>query len=453
LGRSDAAVKLNADAQQLAEGKRAFADNQRRAEAAWKQMKTEAGNRLYNEQQALENNRQQRADETVLADAIIVDLKAEKMDDRSRMMEKFEYDKAGRPAQWEEATRDALKTAWKTFWDVTQFSLDVAGFVPFYGEICDGINGCIYLMRGNKIDAGISFVAAAPFVGNLGALARLGKAASLGKRFSKFVKFGGNFVDAARWMRGASKVDKLCDFSKICKMDIPACFVGDIHIVMAGRPAATIDPAPIDATPITAGPNWLSGDDVVQTLVHSLDKAAWAMHEQPPAKAWGMGGRSSCFEPKFGDTFDHHAVVYEYPGGVRVYGYCRDQNGCYGETSDKIFGTKGRCNLSKYRIEGETNWRYKGAKAIAYDIEHQELFASIRAGKPINNGLYMVRSTMLAILGRIVCYTGQSVTWDQAMASGELPGPECYAWDADPPVKPDENGRYPIPIPGITKFS
>mgnify|MGYP000181588562 CR=1 FL=1 len=23
------------------------------------------------------------------------------------------------------------------------------------------------------------------------------------------------------------------------------------------------------------------------------------------------------------------------------------------------------------------------------------------------------------------------------------------AWDADPPVKPDENGDYPIPVPGV----
>lgn len=198
--------------------------------------------------------------------------------------------------------------------------------------------------------------------------------------------------------------------------------------------------------------NWLSGDDICQGLVHSLDKAAWAMREEPPVSAWGTGGREVCTGPEHGDLFDHHAVVYEYASGVRVYGYSRGQNGCYSDVSDHILGTKGRCNVLKHRIEGETNWRYKGPKVNMYDIQHRELFDSIRAGKPINNGLYMARSTMLAILGRMVTHTGQTITWDQAINSKEVLAPERYAWDADPPTKPDENGQYPIPLPGVTKF-
>ena len=47
--------------------------------------------------------------------------------------------------------------------------------------------------------------------------------------------------------------------------------------------------------------------------------------------------------------------------------------------------------------------------------EHNELFASIRSGKPINNGDYMASSTMMAIMGRMACYTGQTITWDQCL--------------------------------------
>jgi hypothetical protein len=195
----------------------------------------------------------------VLADAIIVGLKAEKMDDRSRMMEVFEYDKAVRPAQWEEATRDALKTAWKTFWDVTQFSLDVAGFLPYVGEVFDGLNGCIHLARGNMLDAGISFVAMAPLAGDVVKLNRLGKAASLGKRLFKFVKVGDNFAGAAKWMRGASKVDKLHGFSKICKMDIPVCFVGDTEVVVGY--------AGLDGALIHADAAWTTPPDPKQPAV------------------------------------------------------------------------------------------------------------------------------------------------------------------------------------------
>ena len=87
-----------------------------------------------------------------------------------------------------------------------------------------------------------------------------------------------------------------------------------------------------------------------------------------------------------------------------------------------------------------------------YDVEHEALFAAIRAGKPINNGVYMARSTMLAILGRMVDYTGQAITWEQAMNSKEDLSPKGYAWDAAPPILPDANGKYPVAMPGVTKF-
>jgi predicted dehydrogenase len=200
--------------------------------------------------------------------------------------------------------------------------------------------------------------------------------------------------------------------------------------------------------------NWLSGDQTAQQLIHSLDKSSWAMRDKPPVKAWGLGGRQVCTEPKYGDQFDHHAVVFEYDNGVRVFGFTRDQLGCYNETTDVIFGTKGRCYLpSRPRIEGATNWRYEGPKVSMYDVEHKELFDSIRAGKPINNSDYMFTSTMLAILAQMVCYTGQMITWEQAMSSSLSYALPRYAFDVDAPVKPGPDGIYPTPMPGVTKFA
>ncbi len=201
---------------------------------------------------------------------------------------------------------------------------------------------------------------------------------------------------------------------------------------------------------------WLSGDDVLQSLLHNLDKTAWALHEETPIAAFGLGGRSSIVEPKHGDQFDNASIAYEYANGVRVYGFNRAQSGCFGQTADRILGTKGVAYMpqgNRIEVGGKVIWAYDGPKPSMYDVEHQELFDSIRSGKPINNGLYMVRSTMLAILGRMVSYTGQKITWDEAMKSTEVLGPEQITWDIEPPVKPGADGIYPAPIPGFTKFS
>jgi hypothetical protein len=88
-----------------------------------------------------------------------------------------------------------------------------------------------------------------------------------------------------------------------------------------------------------------------------------------------------------------------------------------------------------------------------YDAEHEVLFGAIRAGKPINNGRYMVRSTMMSILGQMVCYTGEQLTWNEAMRSDWHAGPAAVNWDMQPPVQPDADGKYPVPIPGFTKLT
>ncbi|MEI7733148.1 MAG: Gfo/Idh/MocA family oxidoreductase [Verrucomicrobiota bacterium] len=198
--------------------------------------------------------------------------------------------------------------------------------------------------------------------------------------------------------------------------------------------------------------NWLSGDQTAQQLIHSLDKASWAMGDKPPKRVYGMGGRQTALDSKFGDQFDHHAVIYEYENGVRVYGFTRDQTDCYRETNDFILGTKGRCTLLNYRIEGETNWRYEKPKQNMYDLEHQELFEGIRSGKPLHCGHYMHQSTALAIAAQIACYTGQMLTWNDVLNSKRSFVLRRYAWDAEPPIKPGPDGRYGTALQGQPEY-
>ena len=95
-------------------------------------------------------------------------------------------------------------------------------------------------------------------------------------------------------------------------------------------------------------------------------------------------------------------------------------------------------------VKGKHRWRYRGPKGSMYQIEHDELFASIRNGRPINDGVWMAHSTLMAIMGRMACYTGQEITWDQALNSQEDLTPESYEWGD---VKIPE-----VAMPGITKF-
>jgi hypothetical protein len=79
------------------------------------------------------------------------------------------------------------------------------------------------------------------------------------------------------------------------------------------------------------------------------------------------------------------------------------------------------------------------------------LVAAIRNDTKYSEGWYGATSSMTAVLGRMATYSGNVVKWDDAVANGPSLQPEKYAFDADPPVMPDENGVYPMSVPGVTK--
>jgi predicted dehydrogenase len=193
--------------------------------------------------------------------------------------------------------------------------------------------------------------------------------------------------------------------------------------------------------------SWLSGDHIVEQAVHSLDMMSWAMGDVPPIQAMATGGRQ--VRQSSGNIYDHFAVVYEYENGARGFHFCRQMSGCANDYSVNMAGTKGKCLVdctrTRHQITGETTWRYQGPTNDMYQTEHDELFAAIRNDKPINHGTWMAQSTMLAIIGRMAAYTGQMITWDQAMNSQEALPPKEIAWDAPLAIPP-------VAMPGRTKF-
>jgi predicted dehydrogenase len=192
---------------------------------------------------------------------------------------------------------------------------------------------------------------------------------------------------------------------------------------------------------------WLSGDHNVEQHCHNHDKAAWVLKGEYPVACYGTGGRQKRTDPKWGNIFDHHTVVYEYKSGARVFSLCRQMSapGIFNQTSDHIFGTRGSADLMKHTVTaGGKVWEYDGDNSDMYDQEHIEFYQALRAGNPINNGVEGAHSTLMSIMGRMATYTGLKVTWDMALNSKEDLSPPSYEWG---PLK-----YAPVAVPGVTKF-
>ena len=191
---------------------------------------------------------------------------------------------------------------------------------------------------------------------------------------------------------------------------------------------------------------WLSGDIIVEQHVHNLDVINWALGG-PPAKALGMGGRAVRFGEGRGDIWDHFSVIFEYPNGVRAASLCRQHDKVTDRVSERIVGKKGVASFDGPNawIEGAKSYKFSGKSPNPYVQEHTDLVASIRSGKPLNEGRRIAESTATAVMGRMSAYTGRAVNFDWIMKSSKL--------DLTPAKY--EFGDLPVPkvaVPGVTEL-
>ncbi len=187
---------------------------------------------------------------------------------------------------------------------------------------------------------------------------------------------------------------------------------------------------------------WLSGDHICEQHVHNLDVINWAMQAHP-VQCVGMGGRQVRTDPAYGNIFDHFTVEYEYDNGARLLSMCRQIDGCCSNVSERIAGVKGTSNCSGM-IRGAVDWKFEGQNPNPYVQEHTDLITSIREGKPINEARQVAESCLTAIMGRMSAYTGQEITWEQALNSQENLMPEKLEFGPRPVA--------PVAIPGKTQF-
>ena len=194
---------------------------------------------------------------------------------------------------------------------------------------------------------------------------------------------------------------------------------------------------------------WLAGDGFVEQCIHTVDKMMWAFGDKPPAKVVANGGR---VHPNYeGNIFDHMTATYEWANGARGVIAQRQIANCYSDNSDYVLGGKGKgwngwSNAYFKNADGSNGWRYRGENPDMYVVEHQHLYRAIRAGEFHNDGDRMVNSTLAGIMGRLSAYTGQEVTWEQALSSKIQLVPDNMSWDMKLPIEP-------LPVPGKTKLS
>ena len=201
--------------------------------------------------------------------------------------------------------------------------------------------------------------------------------------------------------------------------------------------------------------NWLSGDHIVEQHIHNLDVINWLKRGYPTA-ANGQGGRQVRNGKDHGQIFDHHFVEYEYADGSRMHSQCRHIKSCWGNVSEHAHGSRGSAHIAGgkiYKPNGDVAWSYGRGGEGGHQQEHHDLFASLRRGERPNEGEYGALSSMTAILGRMATYSGQMVTWEEAISSeitlADVDGLRSFEDTA--PVIPDPDGNYPVPVPGVTQ--
>jgi predicted dehydrogenase len=181
---------------------------------------------------------------------------------------------------------------------------------------------------------------------------------------------------------------------------------------------------------------WTCGDNIVEQHVHNLDIMNWVMGAHPESVI-GSGGRAwKPRDAKYGDLWDNFSCDYTYPNEVHMMSFSRHWDGTYSEVGEAAVGTKGKSECNDLGFTGEE---------YPYIQEHIDLVNSIRGVTPyVNEGLQVAESTLTAIMGRMAAYTGQKVTWDEAMNSDLSIVPKEWSFFKEYPAGP-------IPVPDIKR--
>ncbi len=209
---------------------------------------------------------------------------------------------------------------------------------------------------------------------------------------------------------------------------------------------------------------WASGGAVSDFLIHNIDECCW-IKDAWPVQAKACGGRHYRGD-MVDQNFDVYSMEYTFADGTKMYVDGRTQPGCHNEFASYAHGTKGSAVISSaahtpakcrtYKghkmTKDELTWQFPPPEPNPYQLEWDNLIASIREDKPHNEVERGVKASLVTSMGRMAAHTGQVITYEDILNSEHefAPGVDKLALDGPAPIQADNNGKYPIPLPGIT---
>ena len=207
---------------------------------------------------------------------------------------------------------------------------------------------------------------------------------------------------------------------------------------------------------------WVSGGLFAEMNIHQIDEICW-LKGAYPVTAHGIGGRRNN-SSDHGQGFDSFTIEWTFADGTKAIDGVRWLGGhCHKEFATYAHGTKCAAQFSgnihlgttrmykDQRIEKDNiSWKAPKEKYSPWDAEWNVLLSSIRNDTFQNEAERAAMSNFADLMGRAAVHSGKMITWDEMYNSKFqfVKNIDDMDYDTEPPVKPDANGRYPVPIPG-----
>ncbi len=206
---------------------------------------------------------------------------------------------------------------------------------------------------------------------------------------------------------------------------------------------------------------WVSGGLWAEMDIHQVDELCW-LHDALPVSAQGVCGRVADSRD-CSQNLDSFNVEWTFPNGTRALHTVR-----YIPRTDSHFATyvhackkaaqfSGNTHAADVMIyknhnttRGNIEWQAPKEEHTVWQNQWNDFLAAIRDNKPFNQAKRAAYSNLATIMGRAAMHMGRTITWEEAMASNFqwFPDMDDLTYESAPPIQSDEQGRYPVPVPG-----